>query len=61
MKTQLGSFHSLFSTGFIKDFQPAFTCSNLTLETLEQGVKYVEGNNKDTRTAPMALVWCLYC
>ena len=22
--------------------QPAFTCSNLTTETLEQGVKYVQ-------------------
>ena len=22
--------------------QPAFTCSNLTIETLEQGVKYVQ-------------------
>ena len=23
-------------------FQPAFTCSKLTIETLEQGVKYVQ-------------------
>ena len=23
--------------------QPAFTCSKLTIETLEQGVKYVQG------------------
>ena len=22
--------------------QPAFTCSNITIETLEQGVKYVQ-------------------
>ena len=28
--------------------QSAFTCSKSTIETLEQGVKYV--NNKDTRT-----------
>ena len=28
---------------FMKDTtQPAFTCSNLTKETLEQGVKYVQ-------------------
>ena len=31
--------------------QPAFTCSKLTIETLEQGVKnMVNFNNKDTRT-----------
>ena len=29
---------------------PAFTCSKLTIEILEQGVKYVQVNNKDTRT-----------
>ena len=23
-------------------YQPAFTCSKLTIETLEQGVKYVQ-------------------
>ena len=34
--------------------QPAITCSKLTLETLEQGVKYV--NNKDTRTTPCSSV-----
>ena len=26
-----------------KASQPAFTCSKLTIETLEQGVKYVQG------------------
>ena len=25
--------------------QPAFTCSKLTIETLEQGLKYVQSNN----------------
>ena len=30
--------------------QPAFICSKLTTET--QGVKYVQGNNKDNRTMP---------
>ena len=33
--------------------QPAFTCSELTIETLEQGVKYVPIKNKDTRTTPI--------
>ena len=28
----------------------AFTLSKLTIETLQQGVKYVQVNNKDTRT-----------
>ena len=31
--------------------QPAVTCSKSTIETLEQGVKYAQSNNKDTRTA----------
>ena len=31
--------------------QPAIT-SKLTIETLEQGVKYVKVNNKDIRTTP---------
>ena len=30
--------------------QPAITCSKLTIETQEQSVKYVQVNNKDTRT-----------
>ena len=32
--------------------QPVFTCSQLTIETLEQGMKCVQVNNKDTRTTP---------
>ena len=39
--------------------QPAIT--KLTIETLQQGVKYVHINNKDTRTTPMLLFWYLYC
>ena len=33
--------------------QSAITCSKLTIETLEQGVKYVQSNNKDTRTTSL--------
>ena len=40
--------------------KPTITCSKLTIETLKQGVKYVKGNNKGTRTTPMALFYCLY-
>ena len=29
--------------------QPAFTCSSLTIETLEQGVNTFKVNNTDTR------------
>ena len=32
-------------TGYLQDnmeSQPAFTCSKLTIETLEQGVKYAQ-------------------
>ena len=39
--------------------QPVIRCSKLTIETLEQGVKYVQSNNKDTRTTQMASFWCL--
>ena len=49
-------FHVLFVTAILNDFfcaanryfiakkqsQPAFTCSKLIIETLEQGVKYVQ-------------------
>ena len=40
--------------------QPAITSPKLTKETLEQGVKHVQSNNKDTRMT-MALFWYLYC
>ena len=40
--------------------QSEFTCSKLTIETLEQGVKYVQVNNKGTRTTPgVVLVFLL--
>ena len=32
--------------------QLAFTCSKLTIETLQQDVEYVQSYNKDTRTTP---------
>ena len=32
---------SLLNT-FLENTQPAFTCSKLTIEILEQGVKYVQ-------------------
>ena len=34
--------------------QPAFTCSKVTMETLEQDLKYVQSNNKDTKTTSLA-------
>ena len=34
----------------IKITQQTFTCSNSTIETLEKSVKYVQINNKNTRT-----------
>ena len=33
--------------------QPAINCSKLAIEALEHGVKYVQINNKDTRTTPL--------
>ena len=41
--------------------QPAFTCSKLTIETVEQGVNTFKVNNKDTGTTPMASFCYLYC
>ena len=35
--------------------QPAFTCSNLAIKTLEQGMNMFKVNNKDTTTTPFAL------
>ena len=32
--------------------QRSFTCAKL-IETLEEGVEYVQSNNKDIRTTPM--------
>ena len=39
----------------------AFTCSKLSIETLEQGVKDDQSYYKDTRKTPLASFWCLYC
>ena len=33
---------SIFNDGDFDCSQPALTCSNLTIETLEQGVKYIQ-------------------
>ena len=39
----INPFGFLMFLGGIRDHsQPAFTCSKLTIETLEQGVKYVQ-------------------
>ena len=45
----------------------AITCLKLTIETVEQGVKYVQSKNKNTRTTPTTpasqsyLQRCLLC
>ena len=33
--------------------QQTFSCSKSTIETLEKDVKYIQVNNKDTRTTPL--------
>ena len=38
-----------------------FTCSKSTRETLGKGVKYVQLNNKNTRTMPMMSFCCFHC
>ena len=39
--------------------QPAFTCSKLATERLEQGLKHVQ--SKDSRTTSLKSFRCLYC
>ena len=51
----------LLNVNFRNNFQPAITCSKLTIATLEQGVNMFKVNNKDTRATPMASFWCRYC
>ena len=38
--------------------QPAFTCSNSTIETIEKGVNMFNVSNKNTSTASMRSFWC---
>ena len=40
----------------LRTCQPAITCSKLTIATLEQDVKHVQSNNKDTRTTTMTFI-----
>ena len=38
-----------------------FIYSKLTIETLEQGLEYVQIYNEDTRTTSLPLFWYLCC
>ena len=40
--TDLANFHSVMLHFMLYTSQPAITCSKLTIETLGQGVKYVQ-------------------
>ena len=42
-KTNLLSENNLIMIKLTDSTRPAFTCSNLTIETLEKGMKYVQG------------------
>ena len=37
------------------------TCSKSIMETQEQRGKFVQINNKDTRTTQLTSFWCPYC
>ena len=53
----LNTFHTVYISKSHSHAQPSFTCSKLTLETLEQGANNIfEVNNKDTRTTPLSLL-----
>ena len=41
--------------------QLTFTCSKLTIEALEKGLKYIQVKKKDTRATSMTSFWCFYC
>ena len=41
--------------GQTESTQPTFTCSNLTIEAMEKGVKYVQSNDKNSRTTLVSL------
>ena len=41
-------------------FQPAFTCSKLTLETPENSLEYVQSYNKDNTAMSVTPFWYLY-
>ena len=41
--------------------QLTFTCSKLTIEALEKGLKYIQVKKKDTRATSVTLFWCFYC
>ena len=52
------SFHNLANLSELIT-QPAITYSKLTIETLEQGVNYVQSLQENTRTAPLFLLLTL--
>ena len=41
--------------------QLAFICSKSKMETLQQCWNLFNGNNKETRTTSLTLLWCLCC
>ena len=51
----------------LNSYQPAITCSKLTIETLEQGVKYVQCQQKILGSLLLALnlfhtlFYCFHC
>ena len=55
MKMNLKESSAWETSNFEVASQPAIACSKLTIETLEQGMKYVQ-SYKDTRTTPVDIV-----
>ena len=49
-----GPYFPVFGKNNNQKTQPAFTCTKLAVGALEQGVKYVQINNKDTKMTPVA-------
>ena len=71
VKDQAFEMQSHEATNTYQASQPAFTCSKLTITTLEQGVKYANNNNKKTDVVLVSLLLtfnkshtllqCFYC
>ena len=61
---QTNFYNWIFSFFFVSLWvavQQPFICSKSTKETLEQGMKYVQNQQKDTRTTSLVSFWRLYC
>ena len=58
--TEKHKIYMINSPKYVSSSLLTFPCSKSTIETLEKSVKYVQSNNKNTRTTSMTSFWCFY-